>query len=817
MSDEIKNKETEHNQTASEMEQEGLGTISMPLALMMVLFAFGIGLVIGGYFLPLGERGKAAADGKSRGGDARVAKANTAPGQAKRLKLTIPADAPYIGPKDAPVTIVAFDDFQCPFCRRFADALHKAMEKYPKDVRFVFINFPLRRIHKSAQLAAEVGMEAMAQGKFRQMHDKLFANQRQITRENVMKWAKEIGMDTGKLKQALDSGKWKKAIDAHLALGRRIGVRGTPTVLLNGRWFRSYRANEVIKAIEEELALIKKRHIPRGKAWQVLTANGVKTIAELRGKKNNRKRDRRRRKTLDPNVRYKITFTDQDPWRGTKDALVTIVEFSDYQCPFCRRVEGTIDQLLKDYQGKVKLVYLQNPLFFHKNARALTNAALEVLSEKGMDAFWKFHKLVFEHQRDVYKPDFMNVVKKFAQQVGADPAKVEEAAKTDKHKATIARHQALARKFMATGTPAFFINGYNLRGAQPIERFKAIIDRELKKAEEAIKAGKATPQNYYDFIMKTASAAPKFIGGDSKRPPRPRLDTSKVYKVFPIDGLPYYGDPKAQVVMAGAFDLQCPFCARLAPTVIKLMKGDPNAKPNDPKAWHGYKKGVKFVFLHFPLRFHKDSQLAHEALQEVFEQKGPEAFFKYMEIIYQGKNYRSLPRQKLEEWAQQLGCDMNKFKKALDTHKHAAFIKKMEQMAQQIGVRGTPTVYVNGKQVRGRTLEIYRATIDKALKEAQDYLKAHTNVKPEDYYAEIMKTAEPKAIWITPGQNAKRPPVRKIPPFQIKGAMGAPNGQPNVKIQMKDPRTGKIRQIPVKVAPKKINPAANKAAPAPMK
>ncbi len=150
----------------------------------------------------------------------------------KLAKLTA-GDVPAFGPADAKVTIVEFSDFECPFCSRAADVAHKVKEKYSDKVRFVFRQYPLS-FHPNAHVAAEASLAANAQGKFWEYHDKLFANQKALGREQLEGYAKELGLDVSKFKKALDDKTYAATVDAELKLGEEVAVDGTPTMFLNG-------------------------------------------------------------------------------------------------------------------------------------------------------------------------------------------------------------------------------------------------------------------------------------------------------------------------------------------------------------------------------------------------------------------------------------------------------------------------------------------------------------------------------------------------------------------------------------------------------
>ncbi|HJX62700.1 MAG TPA: thioredoxin domain-containing protein [Polyangia bacterium] len=153
---------------------------------------------------------------------------------AAALQATLAkGDAPSFGPADSKVTMVEFSDFQCPYCSKAAQVTQKIKDKYSKQVRFVFRQFPLS-FHDKAHGAAEAAMAANAQGKFWQMHDLMFANQGALERESLDKYAKQIGLNLATFKKAMDSKQYLAAVDADVKLGGEAAVSGTPSLFLNG-------------------------------------------------------------------------------------------------------------------------------------------------------------------------------------------------------------------------------------------------------------------------------------------------------------------------------------------------------------------------------------------------------------------------------------------------------------------------------------------------------------------------------------------------------------------------------------------------------
>jgi protein-disulfide isomerase len=167
------------------------------------------------------------------------------------------------------------------------------------------------------------------------------------------------------------------------------------------------------------------------------------------------------------------------PVWGNENAAVTVVEFSDFQCPFCSRAAETVTELKKKYNGKIKVAYKHFPLPMHKDARPTAEASMCVY-EQGNDKFWKFHDIVFKNQE---KLDADSVVG-YAKQAGADANKFQDCVKAHKYADYVTQDQAYGEKLGIKSTPTFFINGQLVSGAVPIDQFSDIIDEELAEAKD---------------------------------------------------------------------------------------------------------------------------------------------------------------------------------------------------------------------------------------------------------------------------------------------------------------------------------------------
>lgn len=191
------------------------------------------------------------------GGVAKAAPAPTpTPGQAINMEALIDDDA-FKGDPDAPITIVEFSDFQCPFCSRFYENTLPELKKEYIDtgkVKIVYRDFPLS-FHPEAQGGAEAAECANDQGKFWEMHDKIFENQAIMGTSSYKAWAEELGLDTEQFNSCLDNGDKTAEVRADFAAGQAAGVSGTPTFFINGQKIVGAQPFSVFKqAIDAELA-----------------------------------------------------------------------------------------------------------------------------------------------------------------------------------------------------------------------------------------------------------------------------------------------------------------------------------------------------------------------------------------------------------------------------------------------------------------------------------------------------------------------------------------------------------------------------------
>jgi protein-disulfide isomerase len=183
------------------------------------------------------------------------------------------------------------------------------------------------------------------------------------------------------------------------------------------------------------------------------------------------------RPAIDPKKALETIKLTSAPTRGVNPATVTIVEYSDFQCPYCLRVRPTLQKVLEDYPQQVNHVFKHFPLSFHKEAM---NAHKAVAAAGEQGKFWEMHDEIFESPKDL-APETMQ---KHAQKLGLDMAKFDADYASEATAKKISDDQKEGRSIGVRGTPAFFVNGKYMAGAQPYEAFKREVDAALKKDDK---------------------------------------------------------------------------------------------------------------------------------------------------------------------------------------------------------------------------------------------------------------------------------------------------------------------------------------------
>jgi protein-disulfide isomerase len=599
--------------------------------------------------------------------------------------IPVSSKDPMWGNKNAPVTIVQFSDFQCPFCSKVEPTIDQVKTTYgPDKVRLFWKNKPLP-MHPNAKPAAEaaVGVFALKGNEaFWKFHDTAFKNQSSLNPGSYEQWAQAAGVDLTKFKAGIAAHTWASKVEKDDQLSSQVGVSGTPAAFVNGVLLSGAQPFDKWKSvIDQELQKAQAKiasGTPKERIYDVMTKEN-KSNAPAKADEGEKE---------DTTTVFRVPV-GQSPVLGSSNALVTIVEFSDFQCPYCSRVEPTLKHVREKYGDKVRLVWKNEPLPFHPRAEPAAEVALEARAEKGDKGFWDVHDKLFASQPKLDDPD----LEKVAQDAGLSLDKVRDAMKTHKYKAVIDGDADLADDLQASGTPHFFVDGRRLVGAQPPEKFDQMIDEEITKAQGLISSGKR-PEQVYDAMIANGKGAPE-----------PEKKTVPM-----AANAPARGNPNAKVTVVEFSDFQCPFCKRAEDSVNQVMQN--------------YGDKIKFVWRNLPLPMHPDAPLAAQASMEAYKQKGPDAFWKMHDLLYANQPSKDkqdgLKREALDSYAQQLGLDMGKWKAALDSQSHKAEVDADAKVGNDAGINGTPAFIINGYFLNGaQPYAKFRKLIERALAEAR--------------------------------------------------------------------------------------------------
>lgn len=308
-------------------------------------------------------------------------------------------------------------------------------------------------------------MAAHAQGKFWAMHDKIFENQQKLERADLDGYAQAIGLNMARYKADMESHKYKDQIDKDSQRGNEVGANGTPAFFINGRPLSGAQPFDAFKAIIDEELKHADELLKKGTPLDKLYEQELATLPAAA--------PAAAPAAPEPPKHADVAVGDS-PTKGPKSAPVTVVIFSDYQCPFCSRVEPALKQIDEDYKGKIRWAWRNKPLPFHDKAHLAAEASLAA-HEQGK--FWEYHDKLFANQQALDRAD----LEKYAGELGLDLGKFKAALDSGKFKQHVDKEVAEGDRLGAGGTPTFFINGTILVGAQPASEFKKLIDVELAK------------------------------------------------------------------------------------------------------------------------------------------------------------------------------------------------------------------------------------------------------------------------------------------------------------------------------------------------
>ncbi|MCC6604551.1 MAG: thioredoxin domain-containing protein [Anaerolineae bacterium] len=369
------------------------------------------------------------------------------------------------GDPDAPVQIVEFTDYQCPFCQQYA------VETFPTvfaemiatgRVFYAIKDLPLDSLHPEAIVASTAVRCAGEQGAYKEMHDTVFANQsawggrgEPAAIDALVGLAEEIALDGTALRRCIDLGEQRDKVLASQQEAIAMGVSSTPTFYINGYPLRGAQPYDVFDAVAE------------------LVENGeLEAVLEAQMRQAYEQAQAQAAQPQPPTGPVDIPIGNAYAM-GDPNAPVTIIEYTDYQCPFCsRHFEQTLSQLQEDYieSGIVYYVFKDFPLTqLHPQAVIAANAA-RCAGEQG--AYLAMHDALFANQSEWSgRSDADTLFNQYAAEMGLDEASFATCLAEGRYEEQIYADLDEGTSFGVSGTPAFFLNGYFLSGAQPYDTF----------------------------------------------------------------------------------------------------------------------------------------------------------------------------------------------------------------------------------------------------------------------------------------------------------------------------------------------------------
>jgi protein-disulfide isomerase len=391
------------------------------------------------------------------------------------------------GPANAPITIVVWSDYACGYCNRVQGTLGKLDHLYPDQIRWVHRTLPL---DEDYTLAAEASLAAAAQGRFRPMHERLFALRGRVTRPEAELVARELGLDMIRFRADLDVGTYRDVVARDTADAEQLGITGTPTFFVNGRPVHGNQPLRVFaEVVDEELAraeMMRAKH--PADLYDALVADG-------RARADTADADHEAY-DLDPAVGYSVGTGLPGHQLGPDDALVTLVEWSDFECPYCARSAPVIAGVHEKYGDAVRIVFRHYPMPFHRNAQVAAEAGVAA-SVQGK--FWPFQDQVWAHAGNLSRAD----LESYASAAGLDLPAFRAALDEHRYRNVVIAEASAAEALGVSGTPTMFINGQPVVGSHSQEDLDRIIDAHLSSAKQAIAHGIAKG-DIYPMIMSNA-------------------------------------------------------------------------------------------------------------------------------------------------------------------------------------------------------------------------------------------------------------------------------------------------------------------------
>ncbi len=597
----------------------------------------------------------------------------------ERYAVDAPVGAPSIGPPDAEVTVVCFSDFQTAKGAKNAHSLRKIAEKFGNAVRIVYRANPLPR-HPDARRAEAAARAAHRQGRFWGFHDALFERS-EIREADLLAAAKKAGCDVGRLQKDMDDPQLREQAAADRQAALEMGIDNAPFNFINGRPLRPIRFPEDTYSLVNDEIRRARSLVAGGKAkknvYETLIAGAKKHLPKTRNL---------RRKLLDPNTRYRIPVSPDDPVIGPSHAPLTVVVFMDFESPFCARNYPSIVRLPGELAPDVRVVIKHFPQPSHPSADIAAEVSLEAQAQ---GLFWEYCKAVFENWDGLDKEKLLEA----AGIAKMDMNALEAALADGRHTARIERDRKLAASLDLKGTPYFFFNGIMRRGSRSFDQLVALSLPRIRHASQ-LPPLDGGPSDLYARIIEKGATEPVYQEPGSA-PYDPEIVSDGKHRVYDLDlpdDTPMLGSSDAPVTVVEFGDYQCGACARASALLERIRES--------------YRDRVRIAYVHYPLPGHEH---AFVAAQAAVEAAGQGRFWDFHGVLMD--NQENLSRENLIILAGNIGLDADKMRTALEQELHANSVRKNRKLARFLKLTGTPSFFVNGRKVGASRVETELITL----------------------------------------------------------------------------------------------------------
>jgi protein-disulfide isomerase len=554
---------------------------------------------------------------------------------------TMPARAPapaaleilYAG-SEAPISIVVFSDYACRYSSQLYFQLEELEKEHPSQLRVMMKQTPLP-IHPQSPLAHEAALAAAAQGKLAAMSELLFANQNRLDRDSLLAYARQLHLNSNAFRTALDTHEYRAIVEEDLLEAGALGIDATPTLFVNGHRLDGFQD---LKALDE----ITNKELAKDDASRQAAPRQAESQANVDGD------------SIRPEVFARLAQSAAEV-RGPATAPVTIVEFSDFQCPFCRQTVKPLEGLLAQRPNEVRLIFRSFPLDFHRYSELAHEAALAAGAQ---GKFWPMHDLIFASQSRLERADLL----RYAAQLNLDMPAFEHALDAHIYAGQIAADRALGAELDVSGTPTMFINGKRLTGARSLVELEELADEQARIAhgsstQQVVVAPKA--EHDTDFVV---------LGSDS-----------------------------APIPVLWFTDVRSPLAIRAA----ALLRAIDQAYPGK----------LRIEYKTMELANHADAELASRALLAAGARQ---KFWPMFEAI--ARRDIPLDRDAVVRESSAIGLDTASFPASLEDASVTESIELDQAEVARRAVTGSPAIFIGGVRIDGlQPLRVYKDSVEAAL------------------------------------------------------------------------------------------------------